>query len=165
MPRTSSTPSPPPGRSMLPKGRNSRRPPRRSPMTWTSCSRSMTTRPSTGSTCAPRTRSSQPSPRSGTAPRSPRVPAPRRRPRHGLQADRVSTGPLARRQRAPPRGTGPRRRHLHQRKAHRAARSESRAGSRLNDHDPQVLTIARPAERTEIHEWEQTTGERWRGRR
>jgi transposase-like protein len=46
--------------------------------TWTSCWRSTTTPPSTGSTCAPPTRSSRPSPPSGTAPRSPRAPA--RRP-------------------------------------------------------------------------------------
>ena len=42
---------------------------------WRSCSRSSTTRPSTGCTCARPTRSSPPSPRSGTAPRSPRAPA------------------------------------------------------------------------------------------
>ncbi|MGC7103062.1 IS256 family transposase, partial [Amycolatopsis lurida] len=42
-------------------GAKSPRPPRRSPMISTSCSRSTTTRPNTGSTCAPRTRSSPPS--------------------------------------------------------------------------------------------------------
>ena len=68
---------------------------------------------------------------------------PRRRLAMAFKLIESAQVPLARRQRAPPRGPGPRRRHLHQRKAHRAARSESRAGSRLNDHDPQVLTIAR----------------------
>jgi transposase-like protein len=46
---------------------------RRSPLTSTSCSRSTTTLPSTGCTCAPPTRSSRPSPPSGTGPRSPRA--------------------------------------------------------------------------------------------
>ncbi len=41
-------------------------------LTLTSCSRSTTTPPSTGSTCGPPTRSSPPSPPSGTGPRSPR---------------------------------------------------------------------------------------------
>ena len=41
----------------------------------TSCWPSTTTRPSTGCTCAPPTRSSRRSPRSGTGPRSPRAPA------------------------------------------------------------------------------------------
>jgi transposase-like protein len=73
MPRTSSTPSPPPGHSKPPTGRNSPRPPRRSPVTSASCSRSTTTPPSTGCTCGPPTRSSRLSRRYGTGPRSPRA--------------------------------------------------------------------------------------------
>ena len=70
-PKTSRTPSPPPGRSKPPTAASSPRPPRRSPTTSTSCSRSTTTPPNTGSTYAPPTRSSRPSPPSGTARRSP----------------------------------------------------------------------------------------------
>jgi transposase-like protein len=77
-PRTRTALSPPPGRSTPPTGPSSPRPPRRSPMTWTNCSRSTTTPRSTGSTCGRPTRSSQPSPRSGTGPRSPRDLAPAR---------------------------------------------------------------------------------------
>jgi transposase-like protein len=54
---------------------SSPKPSRKSPTTWTSCSPSMTTRASTGSTCGPPTRSSPPSPRCATARRSPRAPA------------------------------------------------------------------------------------------
>ena len=49
----------------------------------------------------------------------------------GVQADRVSARPLARRQRTPPRRPGPRRSDLHQRQTHRTARRERRAGSSL----------------------------------
>src|SRR5665647_3095006 len=52
------------------------KPPPRSPTTWTCCSRSTTTRPSTGSTCAPRTRSRALSRPSAYVNASPRVPAP-----------------------------------------------------------------------------------------
>ena len=62
-------------RSRPPTGRSSARPSRRSPTTSTSCWRSTTTPPSTGSTCGPRTPSSPPSPPSGTARRSPAGPA------------------------------------------------------------------------------------------
>ena len=65
-PRTATTPAAPSPRSKLPTARSSARPSRRSPTISTSCSRSTTTRPSTGSTCAPPTRSSRPSPPSGT---------------------------------------------------------------------------------------------------
>ena len=75
-----------------------------------SCWRSTTTRPSTGSTCGPRTPSNVRSPRSGTGPRSPRGRLPGRRAGHGVQAHRVRPGPLARGQRTPPRRPGPRRR-------------------------------------------------------
>jgi hypothetical protein len=50
---------------------------------------------------------------------------------HGVQAHRVSTRPLARRQRPPPRRPGPRGSDLHQRQTHRTARRERRTGSRL----------------------------------
>jgi len=49
----------------------------------------------------------------------------------GLQAHRVSTRPLARRQRTPPRRPGPRRSDVHQRKAHRKARPGSSSRSCL----------------------------------
>jgi transposase-like protein len=48
----------------------------RSPTTSRNCWHSSTTRPNTGSICAPPTRSSPPSPPCGTAPRSPKAPAP-----------------------------------------------------------------------------------------
>ena len=54
-----------------------------------------------------------------------------RRAGDGVQADRVSARPLARRQRTPPRRPGPRRSDLHQRQTHRTTRRERRAGSRL----------------------------------
>ena len=75
--------------------RSSPRPPRKSPMTWTSCSRSTTIPPSTGCICARPTRSSRPLPRSGTGPscQGPRLAG--RRAGHGIQAHRVSPGPLA----------------------------------------------------------------------
>ena len=60
--RTAATPSTPSRRSRPPTGRSSPRPSRRSPTTSRSCSRSTTTPPSTGSTCAPRMKSSTPSP-------------------------------------------------------------------------------------------------------
>ena len=69
-----------------------------------------------------------------------------RRAGDGVQADRVSARPLARRQRTPPRRPGPCRSDLHQRQTHRTARRERRAGSRLKDLDPQVLTIAHKQE-------------------
>jgi len=59
-PRTATTPSRPPRRSRTSTHRSGPRPPRRSPTTSTSCSRSTTTRLSTGSTCAPPTRSNRP---------------------------------------------------------------------------------------------------------
>jgi transposase-like protein len=61
-------------RSRPPTGPSSPRQSRRSPMTLTSCWRSTITRPSTGCTCGPPTRSSRPSPPCGTGPRSPRGP-------------------------------------------------------------------------------------------
>ena len=54
-----------------------------------------------------------------------------RRAGHGVQADRVSTRPLARRQRTPPRRPGPRRSDLHQRQTRRTTRRERPAQSRL----------------------------------
>jgi len=63
-------------------------------------------------------------------------------PGDGVQADRVSPGPLARRQSTPPHCPGPRRRDLYERQTHRAAQRGHPARSRLNDLDPQVLTIA-----------------------
>ena len=63
-------------------------------------------------------------------------------PGDGVQAHRGSARPLARGQRTPPRRSGPRRGDLHQRQTHRTTRRERRAGSRLKNPDPQVLTIA-----------------------
>jgi putative transposase len=60
-------------------GAKSPRPPPRSPGTRRSCWLFMTTRPSTGSTCAQPTPSNRPSPPSGSGPRSPRATG-RRRP-------------------------------------------------------------------------------------
>jgi transposase-like protein len=60
-------------RSRTPTRPSSPRQPRRSPTMWRSCSRSTTTRASTGSTCGPPTPSSRPSRQSGTGPRSPRA--------------------------------------------------------------------------------------------
>lgn len=61
--RTKRRPGRRPGRSAHCSARSSPRQPRRSAATWTSCSRSTTTRPSTGSTCAPLIRSNLLSPR------------------------------------------------------------------------------------------------------
>ena len=63
-------------------------------------------------------------------------------PGYGVQAHRVSTRPLARGQRTPPRRPGPRRSDLHQWQTRRTTGRERRTGSRLNDLHPQVLTIA-----------------------
>ncbi|CAL9517731.1 hypothetical protein SUDANB108_03799 [Streptomyces sp. enrichment culture] len=57
--------------SPAPTARSGPRPSRRSPTTRTNCWPSMTSRPSTGSTCGPPTPSSQPSPPSSSARRSP----------------------------------------------------------------------------------------------
>jgi Transposase, Mutator family len=54
-----------------------------------------------------------------------------RRAGHGVQADRVSARPLARRQRPPPRRARAGRSDLHQRQTRRTARRERRAGSSL----------------------------------
>jgi hypothetical protein len=72
-PRTRTTPGPRRRPSTRRTRTSSPRPPRRSATTWISCSRSATTRPSTGCTCGRPTRSSRPSPPSGTGPRSPRA--------------------------------------------------------------------------------------------
>src|SRR3954469_16255493 len=58
-PRTGSTPAAPSRRSSSRTARRSPNPSARSPTILTSCSRSTTTPPRTGSTCAPRTRSSR----------------------------------------------------------------------------------------------------------
>ena len=70
---------------------------------------------------------------------------PRRRRRDGVQADRVSPDPLARRQRTPLGRPGPRRRHLRQRPARRTTRptSTSRSAGGVKHANPQVLTIPR----------------------
>ena len=60
----------------------------------------------------------------------------------GVQAHRVSTRPLARGERTPPRRPSPRRSDLQQRQTRRTTRRGNPAGSRLNDLDPQVLAIA-----------------------
>lgn len=76
-PRTVTTPRRRSRRSPSSTARSSPRPSKRSPRTSPSCWRSTTSRPSTGSTCAPRTPSSPPSPPSGCGPRSPAAPASR----------------------------------------------------------------------------------------
>ena len=132
-PRTRTTPALPRRHSTRPTARSSPRPPRRSPMTWTSCSRSATTRPGTGSSSEPPTRSNLLSPPYGTGPRSPGPRLPGRRAGHGVQADRVSTGPLAPGQRPPPRRARPGRNAIRQRQARRATRRRGTAGSSLED--------------------------------
>jgi len=84
----------------------------------------------------------------------PRTRQPRRRAGDGVQAHPGRPRPLARRQRTPPRRARPRRRDLHQRRTRRTGRRArgvtdrrrptrgGHPGSRLNDHHPQVLTIA-----------------------
>ena len=68
---------------------------------------------------------------------------PRRRNRHGLQADRGGPVTLAGGQRAPSRGARPRRREVRERQTRRTARRHHRyRGGRIKDLDPQVLTIA-----------------------
>src|SRR6476619_6122431 len=68
---------------------------------------------------------------------------PRRRNRHGLQADRGGPVTLAGGQRAPSRGARPRRREVQERQTRRTARRHHRyRGGRIKDLDPQVLTIA-----------------------
>ncbi len=121
---------------------SSPRPPRRSPTTWRSCWHSTTTRATLGAPAH-----HQPDRvdlRDGQAPdqdhQGPGLAG--GRTGDGVQADRVSPRPLARRQRTPPRRARARRGNLHQRQTRRTARREHRAGSGLNDLDPQVLTIA-----------------------
>ena len=70
----------------------------------------------------------------------------RRRPGHGIQAHRVSPGPLAHGQRAAFRRPGPRRSDLQERKTRRTTGREGPARSCLKDLDPQVLTIALAAD-------------------
>src|SRR4029077_4960292 len=68
---------------------------------------------------------------------------PRRRNRHGLQADRGGPVTLAGGQRAPSCGARPRRREVRERQTRRTARRHHRyRGGRIKDLDPQVLTIA-----------------------
>jgi Transposase, Mutator family len=62
----------------------------------------------------------------------------RGRARDGLQADRVSIGPLARGQRTPPRRARPRRRPLRQRKTRRTTRRPHPPHSSLKDLHPQA---------------------------
>ena len=114
---------------------------RRSPTTLMCSSCSMTTRPSTGSICGPRTRvdlcDRAPTP---TRDQRPRIEG--RRDRDGIQTHRGCTSPLAGGQRAPPRATGPSRSHLHQRQTRRTRhRNCPKGGSRLKEPHPQVLTI------------------------
>jgi putative transposase len=71
--KTSGTRRPLPRRSRTRTGRSFPRQPRRSATTWTCCSASTTTRPNTGSTYAPPTRSSRRLLPSGTAPGSRRA--------------------------------------------------------------------------------------------
>jgi hypothetical protein len=123
---------------------------RRSPTTSRCCSSSTTTRPSTGSTCAQRTRSSPRSRPSGIAGNSPAARGPRpgvtgSGAGDGFQANRSRPGPLACAQRATPGRPGPHRRDLHQRQARRTTRRTPTTRSRLKDLHPQVLTIARQA--------------------
>ena len=63
--------------------------------------------------------------------------------RHGLQADRSRTGPLAQRERAAPGRARPRRRPVPQGQAARTPRRRNNhGGGRVKDLDPQELTIA-----------------------
>ena len=67
---------------------------------------------------------------------------PRRRNRHGLQADRGRPVTLAGGQRAPSGGARPRRREVRERQTRRTARRHHRyRGGGIKDLDPQVLTI------------------------
>ena len=110
-PRTRTTPAPRRRPSRSPTARSSARPSRRSPTTSRSCSPSTTTRPNTGCICAPRTRSSHLRDRAAPQEDHQGTRLEGGRTGDGLQADRGRPGPLARRERTPPRRPGPRRRH------------------------------------------------------
>jgi hypothetical protein len=69
-------------------------------------------------------------------------------PGHGVQADRVSPGPLAHGQRTAIRRPGPRRSDLHQRQDRRTTRRGRSPRSRLKDLESQVLTIAHSTRRS-----------------
>jgi hypothetical protein len=121
---------------------------RRSPTTSRCCSSSTTTRPSTGSTCAQRTRSSPRSRPSGIAGNSPAARGPGSRAAGLAMAFKPIEAAQDRwraLQRATPGRPGPHRRDLHQRQARRTTRRTPTTRSRLKDLHPQVLTIARQA--------------------
>jgi hypothetical protein len=129
--------------SLPPTARISRRAPRSSPATSTSCSRPATTPPSAGS--------------SHHEPDRVHV-RDRQGPEQGHQGPGSRTAGLAmafnaqgrrRRLRAAPGRPGPRRRDLRQRNAHRKARRKRAAGSRLEELDPQLLTNS-PGRRPEL---------------
>ncbi len=136
-PRTATTPSRPARRSRRPTARSGPRPSRRSPTTWTRCWRSTTSPPSTGCTCAPRTRVDLrhlPASHQGHQGRWQRG----RRLGDGLQTRRVRTGPLASCRRAPPRRLRPRRRPLRTRPTRR-----TRGGRGVNTIAAQAISARR----------------------
>jgi hypothetical protein len=98
-PRTAATPTTPPPRSWPPTGRN---PPKAATKITDDLDELLAfyDRPSTGSTCEPRTRSSPPSPRPTPHQDHPWAGIPGGRAGHRVQADRGRPGPLAGGQRA-----------------------------------------------------------------
>ena len=134
-PRASSTPSPPSGPSRAPAGRRSPRPPRRSPMTVTSCWRSAAPRASTGSSHQPDRACLRGRQAPGQGHPGARLPG--RGPGDGVHAHRISPGPLPRRARTSPGRPGPRR-HLPRRCPGRTPH-----GTAGRTHAHRILTIAR----------------------
>ena len=121
-PRTRTTPKPRPTCSPPATAPSGPRRPPRSPTTSTCCWPSTTTRraldpPAHHQPDRVHLRHRQASPASHQGPR-----LPRRRCRDGVQAHRISTDPVAGRQRTPPRRAGPCRRGIQERQAHRTTR-------------------------------------------
>lgn len=99
-----------------------------SPSHWTRWSLTTTSRPSTGSKCARRSRSTPACPRSTSGPRSPRgAEVAQRRARDGIRAGRDGRGPLTQDHRCRVRRGGAARRDLHPQQVTTEERQTDRA--------------------------------------